>query len=150
MRLSLYSFIIILIISNVFYSSNTYAGWPIFSVMTPQKIVTDLINTNGCPKGEGFIPLDTEVKIKNYYIPRNESWFWTYTGDNKCQLLPKNLQYIGFHQTGHYSGDLIKTIYGTTHKPLFQFTFTIPGPYWYCGYLVGSNLPETIACAQDQ
>ena len=134
MRKLLSLIILFTIFIILFFSNFAYAGWPTFQVLTPQKIITDLINTNGCPTGEGFIPAGTEVKINNYYIPRNENWYWKYNGSSECQPLPIDLQYIAFHQTGNYSGDLINTIYGSANNPLFQFTFTIPGPYWYCGY----------------
>jgi hypothetical protein len=121
-----------------------------FQVITPQKIMTDLISTTDCPHGEGFILAGTEIKISNYYIPRKDTWLWKYTGNSECQLLPKDLEYIAFHQNGHYSGNSISIIYGTVHNHLFQFTFTIPEPNWYCGYLAGPNPPENFACAQDQ
>lgn len=141
---------ILIVLLSTFFSNIGYAGWPIFPVPTPQEIMNNLISTNGCANGEGYIPSGKEIKIKNYYIPRDETWFWQYTGNNKCQPLPKDLQYIAFHQTGHYSGDLINTVYATASNSLFQFTFTIPESDWYCGYLAGPNPPETIACARDQ
>ena len=142
--------LLITIMTLTLFSSISYAGWPTFSVLTPQKIMSDLISTDGCPAGEGFIPAGTEVKIQNYYIPHDETWYWIYTGDTQCQKLPNDLQYIAFHQTGHYSGDLINTFYGIDNNSLFRFTFTIPEPYWYCGYFAGPNPPETVACAADQ
>ncbi len=134
----------------IIISPTVFAGWPMFNVLSPQQIMSDLVVTNDCPSGEGFIPENTKVKIYNYYIPHNETWYWLYTGNTQCQKLPSDLQYIAFHQTGHYTGDLINTWYGTEHNKMFRFTFIIPQPYWYCGYLAGTNPPNTIACAQDQ
>lgn len=125
------------------------AGWPMFNVLTPEKIMSDLLIHDGCAQGEARIPYGTQVPIINRNIPRNQSWFWEYTGDPACQKMPESLQYLAFHQEGHYSGGYINTMYGIPGTTLFRFTFTIPESDWYCGYSAGPNPPQTIGCAQD-
>lgn len=130
-------------------STTANAGWPTFNVLSPQTILSELVVHNGCAPGEGRIPTDTAVPIKSRFIPYDKPWYWRYNGNSNCQKLPENLQYIGYHQTGNYTGDTIETSYGVPGNPLFNFIFTIPGPYWFCGYFAGPTPPETIGCAQD-
>jgi hypothetical protein len=132
------------------FNTASATTWPMFDVLSPQTIVTTLLVHNGCKVDEARIPAGTEVAIKSRYIPYNETWYWRYQGNSECHKLPENLEYIGFHQTDHYTGGIIETTYGSQEEPLFHFIFIIPGPYWYCGHLAGPNPPQTIACAQDQ
>lgn len=141
--------ILLCYLSPILFSNLAFAGWPSFEVLSPETITSTLLVHNGCPADEEKIPVGTKILIKSRYIPRDQMWYWLYEGNSECHKIHDNLEYIGFHQTNHYTGGIIDTIYGTPNNPLFHFIFTIPGPYWYCGNLIGPNPPQIIDCAAD-
>ncbi len=137
------------------YPCVSYAGWPVFSVLSTDAVMKHVVTTN-CPAGEGYIPADTQVPIINSGIPRDQTWYWVYKGTSKCQKLPEAttqaLKYMFYSQDGLYAGAHINTIYGTEAAgPLFAFTFTVPSEPegWDCGPLVGHEPPTLIGCARD-
>ncbi len=130
-----------------------YAGWPTFNVLSPEEVMQKVITT-GCQAGEGYIPVGTEVRINNKYIPSDQTWYWVYAGTSKCQKISpvmQGLKYMFFEQDGHYAGATLNTIYGKENTgALFNFTFTLPSEPegWDCSPFTG-NPPMTIGCARD-
>lgn len=147
-------FIGLLAIITVVFSSISYAGWPVFQVLSPDEVMQKVIKAS-CAAGEGYIPAGTEFKINNRYIPSNQAWYWIYTGTSRCQKMPTQMQalkYMFYEQDGRYAGSTISTVYGADSTgPLFSFTFTVPAEPegWDCSPFVGHVPPTTIGCARD-
>lgn len=130
----------------------SYASWPIFSVPSSTQINSHIV-TEGCPLGEGKIPLSTKLPFKAF----NNTWYWEYSGSASCKKIPSKLDYVAFEKNGSDSGDKFTTSFGTASQVLFQFVFTIPycqdwDPTcnWHCVAISNNNPPTVFSCAYDQ